>query len=571
MINQDAQYQDPAQSVSVNATTTFEAVNFAGNTSFDFLPADLVTANQTENAGWGGVANTVLGANAGAAEGVGASLIGAVMNNTTLAMVGGPGTQLNFGNGGFSVTADQEVVQVNIGTSGGLGSSGLGAGGNYGANGTFSNFTADTNTSAQVASGTVVTGDNGTDGAVNVNADDTVLLIAVAGAAFKGENLGIGISGVLNDVTRTTQAIIGTNLDDDATPIVTDRPRELYLEVAGPVTVSATEDGDVVNFALSGSVSTPSTGGPSGSEAAALPSSFGSWGIGISGDASYTDETDTTLAYINDAGTFSTGAMDVSADDKTVLAGFTGSYATASLSDAADQGGTSMGIAGSYSEVDLGGSDEAFIQDAQLTVDRALSVEAERDNYLGTLACSVAGSPVDSSLEVAGSASLSFFSGDTEAYLAGVSGSVDGALTVTAEDDTIYVAIGGPVTSAGSGGPRAFVRLHLGRAYPRSLRQGHDAHRGGRCRSRSDRGHVDRLAGPGFRLLARVVQLQRRRQLCGEHGRDDTRGVHRRYVGYRLQRGRDDQSPGQFVPGIGLGRPGHCKPVDGLRGSGGQL
>ena len=145
--------------------------------------------------------------------------------------------------------------------------------------------------------------------------------------------------------------------------------------------------------------------------------------------------------------------MDVSADDKTVLAGFTGSYATASLSDAAAQGtGTSVGIAGSYSEVDLGGSDEAFIQDAQLTVDGALSVEAERDNYLGTLACSVAGSPVDSNWEVAGSASLSFFSGDTEAYLSGVSGSVEGALTVIALDDTIYVAIGGPVTNAGSGG-----------------------------------------------------------------------------------------------------------------------
>ena len=76
LINQDAQYQAPAQSVSVHATTTFETVNFAGNTNFDILPADLVTANQTENAGWGGVADTVLGANAGVAEGVGASLIG---------------------------------------------------------------------------------------------------------------------------------------------------------------------------------------------------------------------------------------------------------------------------------------------------------------------------------------------------------------------------------------------------------------------------------------------------------------------------------------------------------------
>ena len=206
-----------------------------------------------ENGGWTGVANTVLGANAGATVGVGASLIVAIMNNTTLAMVGGPATQLNFGNGGFSVTADQEVVQVNIGTSGGLSSSGLGAGGKYGGNGTFSYFTADTYTLAQVASGTVVTGDTGTDGAVNVNADDTVFLIAVAGAAFKGENLGIGLSGVVNDVTRTTQAIIGTNLDDDATPIVTDPSSgSSTWDVAGPVTVSATEDGDVVSLALSG-------------------------------------------------------------------------------------------------------------------------------------------------------------------------------------------------------------------------------------------------------------------------------------------------------------------------------
>ena len=437
----------------MTATTTFETLNFSGNTGFDFLPNDIRKS---------GFANTVLGPNAGELAGIGGSLTGMVMNNSTLAIVGEPdgsssaAAKINFGNNpssttqAFNVTANQSMVIVNLGTSGGLSSSGLGAGGEYGGSGAFAYFNADTTTVAQVADGTVVSSDAGTTGGANVAADDDLLLIAVAGSAFKGQNLGIGVSALVNLVTRNTNAIIGTNLDDGS---ATATPSS--WKVAGPVTVHATEDGDVINFALAGAVASAPAPAPMVAGQAKPPApSFGSWGVQVSGDGSYTSATDNTKAYINDAGTFTTGALTIGATDKTVLVGFGGSYAIACLSkESANTDATdNIGIAGSYAEIDLAGATDAFIQEAQLTVLGALEVESERDNYLGTLTLSGAGTSINGSFEVAGAVALDYFSGDTEAYLSGVSGSVSGDLTVTATDNTIYVAIGGGVAVAGTGG-----------------------------------------------------------------------------------------------------------------------
>ena len=68
-------------------------------------------------------------------------------------------------------------------------------------------------------------------------------------------------------------------------------------------------------------------------------------------------------------------------------------------------------------------------------------MEATRDNYIGTLTAGLATESGNNSRAIAGSVSLDFFYGDTEAYLDGVSGSVDGELRVTATDNSIIVAI----------------------------------------------------------------------------------------------------------------------------------
>jgi hypothetical protein len=544
LINQDAQYRTASQSVTVDAETNFQTVNYTGNTWFNFGLIN-AAAKRVNDGGWQGVGDTIFGGrNNAAAVGIGASLTYIELNNTTLATVGGPGTRLNFGesssslsqtfdgdadvdvdtysinlasnpgfttgmpvvydNGGgdsidgltsgdtyyaivspanprsiqlaktaadavanqpanlkgtgsgtqtltaaaqsgFNVTATQSVLNVNLGTAGGVGTSGLGAGGKYGGNGTFAAFVADTNTTAQVASGTVVSSNPGTAGTVNVSASDWLTQVAVVGGAFKGQSIGVGLSGIFNDVTRTTQAIIGDQINSTDTGAL---PGSSTWLVAGPVSVTASATGDVINFALAAAVNAaPAASQQGGGEQAdAAPVQQSSWGLQISGDGSYTKLADNTKAYINDVGTLTTGALSVAAADSTILAGFGGSFAIATLSDAkADTSQiTNIGLAGSYAEIELNGATEASVRHARLTVAGDLMVTAERDNYLGTLtAASSSSGTYKDSWEIAGSVAISSFTGDTQAYLSGVSGSVSGDLTVTATDKTIYVAIGG--------------------------------------------------------------------------------------------------------------------------------
>jgi hypothetical protein len=553
VINQDPLYRNAAQSVTVDAQTNLSTVNYTGNTWFNFGLIN-AAANRVNNSGWTGVGNTIFGGrNNAAAVGIGASLTYIHLVNTTKAIVGGPGTKLNFGQadaslnqsfdgdsdvdvstysiklnsnpgfttgmpvvydngggdsiggltsgdtyyaivspsnprtiqlaktaadaianqptkfksagsgtqsltstatGGFHVTAAQNVVNVNLGTSGGVNGSGLGSGGKYGGNGTFAAFTANTTTVAQVASGSEVHGNPGTSGAVNIAANDSLTQVSVVGGAFKGQNIGVGLSGIWNDVSRITKAIVGD--EDDPTNPANGNPGSSTWNVPGAIAVSAATTGDVISFALAAAVAAAPTakqqGG--GQPAAGAPVQQSSWGLQVSGDASFSKLTDNTYAYVNDSGTLTSGHLSVTAADSTILVGFGGSFAIAYLSPGNDPTSQSnAGVAGSYAEINLGGSTEAFIQHAHLNATGDVSVTAERDNYLGTLTASTAAASATSyksSWEVAGSVALSFFSGDTKAYLSDVSGSVSGDLTVTATDKTIYVAVGGAIGVASS-------------------------------------------------------------------------------------------------------------------------
>ncbi|MCO6453768.1 MAG: hypothetical protein J5I93_00495, partial [Pirellulaceae bacterium] len=364
---------------------------------------------------------------------------------------------------GFHVMANQTVLNVNVGTSGALqdgGSSGddslgLGAGGKYGGNGTVAVFVANTATLAQVASGTRVHGNSGSAGTANVQALDTLEQISVVGGAYKGQNLGVGLSGVWNDVTRNTRAVVGDNFDPSVNPPL--MPGSSDWNIGGPLNVLASSSGEVISVALSAAVAAAPAAKqqPAGQAAANAPVQTTSRGVQISGDGSYSHVNDVTQAYVNDSGTLAAGSLEVTATDSTILAGFGGSFAIAALSNPKTSTAehTNVGLAGSYAEVNLDGATSAFIRAAQLSVAGDLSVQAERDNYLGTLtATSSASGTYKSSWEVAGSVSLAFFSGDTQAYLSGVAGDVGGNLEVTATDKTIYVAIGGGAGVGGSAG-----------------------------------------------------------------------------------------------------------------------
>ena len=362
-------------------------------------------------------------------------------------------TLTGLSNFGFNVDANQLVVNVNLATSGGLGkdnsgSVGIGDGGKYGGNGTFSAFTFTSSTIAQIASGSIVNSNPGTSAQVGVHATDNVVLIAVAGAAFKGQNLGIGLSGILNLVTRDTRAIIGADQDagESTGAFVSD------WNVAGAADARATDSGVIVNFALAGAIAaspSPPPAPPIGPQQQAP--AFGSWGVQISGDGSYTSAAENVKAYVADDGNIKAGALTIDSEDHTILVGFGGSYAATSLTNAENNSVTNVGFAGSFSEVNLSGDTTAYVQDAHVDLAGTLTVTATRDNYLGTLSASGSGSSVKSSWELAGNVAIDFFSGNTLAYLQDVTGSVGGNLTVTATDNTIYVALGGAV-AVGKGG-----------------------------------------------------------------------------------------------------------------------
>ena len=383
----------------------------------------------------------------------------------TLASVGsganqkliGLGTGVHFASDGFNVKADQNVVNANIGTSGGLGTTssgskhslGFGSGGESGLSGTFASFEATTNTLAQVASGAIVTSGSNTANGVKISADDTVLLIGIAGGVFKGENVGIGLSGVRHVATRSTQAIVG-NVDG------VNSPWGSLWNVGGSVTIEATNSGVVVSLCLAAAIA-GSGGNASGGAAAdpidALAPSFGSWGIGISGDASYQSLSDTTSAAINDPGSFTTGGLTITALDKTILVGFNGGYASASITT--ENTGSSFknsGLAGSYSEVKLSGATEAYISGTQLNVTGDVTISATRDNYLGALTLAGSGAPADGGWAVAGSVSIDHFDGNTSAYVKNVRGKISNDLAVTATDGTIFVSLGGAVGVGGGVG-----------------------------------------------------------------------------------------------------------------------
>ena len=160
LINQDALYQNSAQSVAVDATTNFQAVNFSGNTSFNANLSNTYT--NFKLGGWSQVVDNLAAPGQGSVAGIGASLTLVFMNNTTEATIGADGsdtttpTKVNFGSGGLDVNATQFVLNVDLATSGGIGSSGLGMGGQLAANGSVSWFTANTTTIAQIVSGSIV-------------------------------------------------------------------------------------------------------------------------------------------------------------------------------------------------------------------------------------------------------------------------------------------------------------------------------------------------------------------------------------------------------------------------------
>ncbi|WP_165229868.1 hypothetical protein, partial [Aquisphaera insulae] len=445
LINQGVPTQGPGQGVAVKATTDFERVSDAGDAKFQPVGfAEWVI----ERARYAGTANFTTYA---PANNFGAAANIEVLNNNTEAIIEG-GAKVNFGDGGLVVDADLTGFNLMLGATGSIAKQGQAS---LGIDGMFTYLNDVNTTRAAIQSGAVIRSDPATTGDVRVVAADSSDLITLAGAFESASRTGMGFSGAVNDVTRTTEAILG----DDAG---TTSPGSSTYNVGGDIEVEATNRGNIFAFSLAATVAVPAKPAGGGAEAsvvqlgnesgdsgaasnAASQAASSRYGFGVSGDTALSLVTDDTKAYINDAGGITAASLTVKAEESTVLVNATGAFAVAAQQSTSGN----YGLAGSYSEIDLHGGTAAFIRHATVVTSGDVDVSARRDNYAGALSAGGAGAAVDqnnpsgSASAIAGSVSYNVFGGDTRAYLSDVRGAVGGAVGVTAEDESVFISIDG--------------------------------------------------------------------------------------------------------------------------------
>ena len=402
-------------------------------------------------------------------SGVGGSLNGLVLLNTTEATIGTGAIITTGPQGGTAINTDEYVMLIGF-ANGGASADSTSVGGSI-------NVVYQTsNTLAQLGTGAQITG-----GPVSVYAESLETAIGEAGQVDSGHGIGVGISITLMFITRTTQSAIGP------TDLSAPGNGGTNIDVSGGVNVQAVNDGVIWAFGVAGvsvskqptdqklsSGSNPSPNDPTDEDdpldGMSLPLLFGEQptaedkpqaktGVAIAGAAALNWITDTTLAAVNDLATINPGAgatLNVEADQKTDAQGGTGAIAI-------NRGAGSkqnVSIAGALSFNDINDTTYAYVIGVTMPAETspaadggALSVTATRSGHLfvGTVGVGIAPSS-GKSVGVAGSVSWEQITAVTEAIVEGLRATLSGDASVTATDTTFEVAVGGALAVGGTVG-----------------------------------------------------------------------------------------------------------------------
>jgi hypothetical protein len=419
-INQESEYRNVNQSVSVTATTEMELVVMAGifdiNISEDGV-TNIIKA-EMDASGWrnklklrnnlGQLLNPL--AAEGETAGLGGSVLIMPFDNTTVAVVEGDVDIITGSAGSLQVSADSEMTGIELSQSGAQG-------GKFVFSGSFAYINHDSLTLAQIESGAVISG-----GKVAVSAGDDTKHVSLAGSVISGEQIGIGASVALNEIDRRTVAVVGS-LSAVAGSGGTS------IDAADDILVTSTATGDMHAFSLSAAWMSKDTSGedkPSeektdgpgevtdsatttegateateGREAGSNDKGKqGKFGIGISGDVSINTINDTVQAWINDTGTFNAQQITVTADNQTDMFALAGGVLIKTDTD-----GSGLGIVGSYGQTKLRGSTSAIINGAVIESSTGLALYARRIGELLSITAGVNGSLGKKDIAIAGSVS----------------------------------------------------------------------------------------------------------------------------------------------------------------------
>jgi hypothetical protein len=447
-------------------------------------------------------------------SGVGASLVGVYAGNTVVAKIE-DGVVLRADT--LQVTADNEVLEVNVGASGGSSKS-------FGLNGTAGANVVHSTTLAQIENGAVIDVGSGeildpakTDpadnGSVFVTARDSTWLFNVLGGVAVSEGVGVGASAGFNILVRDTRAVLG-----DIAPDASSGSRGSFTS-GGNVRVSAENGGVSAALVVSGAVAkdagdkdkaddaagsgSGATQGSAGSNQAdkdyadwrgkmanvlkeakaqgkfsvnsdiagaadatsdtAGQTSQNKTGVGVAASVAVNWADDDVRAYVLNTGPISLGASTLTVE---ALNG-SGSISLAGgaalvLQTKSDPGG---GFGGAFGLNVLYGATEAFMDGTAGLALGGLALNADRRGWTVSLAAGFAATSVKGTkgVSLAGSVGVNVTAFTTEAALRDVTGLADvsGDVILDADDTTVVVAVGGSVGFGGKAGFGAAMGVNV--------------------------------------------------------------------------------------------------------------
>ena len=294
-----------------------------------------------------------------------------------------------------------------------------------------------------------------------VNAEDRTDIVTLAGGVAVSKNIGIGATISTHNLTRDTQAIIGNRVNETSeTDAATGS-----INSSGVVEVKARNRGFLMGAALAAAVKKKSTtiepddplDGASLSNLFGEPPSTdmaGKSGAAIAGDVSLKTVTDSTRAYVRDAGPITASGKDVKllALNKTNFLSISGAVAIA----IADPGKKSAGIAGSFSMNTVTFTTETFVKNSTITAG-SLTQNAETSGWVVAVSAGGSGATGKDGIAISGSVSLNDITRTTRANLDTAIVAFSGALTQTATNSMTLTAVGGAFSIGGKLGLGASI------------------------------------------------------------------------------------------------------------------
>ncbi len=413
-INQNIKPEDVG-TVDILANSDIETINFSGTVKWlDF--SGLMYGIKFGSGGVKGANNNL---------GVGGSYLSMDYTNNTIASIG-QNTEIDTYK--LYLNAVENLNNIAVSSAGSSGNNAL--------SGALVLFNLNDTTDSTLKSSTIDIFSNGN---AEINAKDSLENISIAGGITKGKNVGVGASGVYNDISRDTTADISSSTiksenGSDSTSKFT-AENDGYIKA---FSLAGTVKGSTKNRAVNQTAGTSTdlssnTQNTQSVSQNGISSSSGSgkYGFAVSGDSSKNKVKDNAKVNISDTQLYlSNQNIKIDVKNSSDIYAYSGS---AALSFGADK---SMGLAGSYAQNSITNSADISIKHNK--IDKAKSLEIYSHTTGEYIVASGSGSISTNGASLAGSVAINDIQNSSVNYLFDNYINIFADISLSALDDTTY-------------------------------------------------------------------------------------------------------------------------------------